>query len=131
MNEDMIKIGQVERSNVCGSIWDEKGRDQVGEFLTSTSVSYGALSMYDNPTKVLKTMKFSTNKSSYGPFGKSSLDAKHFNFHVGNPRLFAGFHGSINSFGVESIGVYVKSNISSIVNPKVPSVKSEKEEDNK
>lgn len=53
------------------------------------------------------------------------------NFHVGNPRLFAGFHGSINSFGVESIGVYVKSNISSIVNPKVPSVKSEKEEDNK
>ncbi|XP_059310039.1 inactive protein RESTRICTED TEV MOVEMENT 1-like [Lycium ferocissimum] len=173
---DMIKIGPVGGSSIFTSVWDDKGRDQVGgilvyysqnvvfslqfmyyengelllsekhgfnecedfcfiafdypsEFITCISGSSGKLSQYNNPTVVLKTIKFVTNKGSYGPFGTLPMDAKHFNFRIGNRHLFGVFHGTQNGYGVESIGVYVKTNTSSIINLKVPRVKSEKEED--
>ncbi|XP_075085435.1 inactive protein RESTRICTED TEV MOVEMENT 1-like [Nicotiana tabacum] len=155
---DMIKVGPA--GGNCGTIWDEKGRDQVGgiivsyskdkvlslqfffhengnlvqsnkhgvdqcqnfyavffdypsEFLTSLSGSY----ICTGYATVLETIKFCTNKGSYGPFGRTlpSNGAMNFNFEIGNHRFFGGFHGHNNSCGVESIGIYVK--------PIIPSMK--------
>ncbi|XP_060180903.1 inactive protein RESTRICTED TEV MOVEMENT 1-like [Lycium barbarum] len=169
---DMNKVGPV-GGRRGGTIWDEKGRDQVAgiyvsyskdtvyslqflfyengkliqsdkhggdrcenfyavvfdypsEFLTSLSGSYND---YAYPP-VLQAIKFSTSKGSYGPFGlvKPSSDAKHFNFQIENHRLFGGFHGTKTSYAVESIGIYVKPIISSIINLKDLRVKDEKED---
>ncbi|KAF3671504.1 hypothetical protein T459_07875 [Capsicum annuum] len=81
--------------NICGMVFDSS------DFLTCClSGSYG----YPNDclSTVIQTIKFVTNKGSYGPFGTSSVDAKHFNFHIGNNRLFGGFHGTQNCHGVET-----------------------------
>ncbi|XP_070040556.1 inactive protein RESTRICTED TEV MOVEMENT 1-like [Nicotiana tomentosiformis] len=75
--------------------------DYPSEFLISISSYHGRLSQYD--PRVLKVIKFSPNKGSYGPF-----DARDFNFPMENRRLFGGFHGSENGSSVESIGIYVK-----------------------
>ncbi|XP_060179236.1 inactive protein RESTRICTED TEV MOVEMENT 1-like [Lycium barbarum] len=177
---DMNKVGPV-GGRRGGTIWDEKGRDQVAgiyvsysedtvyslqflfyengkliqsdkhggdrcenfyavvfdypsEFLTSLSGSYD-----DNAySPVLQAIKFSTSKGSYGPFGLvkpssdakyviSSSAAKHFTFQIGNHRLFGGFHGTKTKYAVESIGIYVKPIISSIINLKDLRVKDEKD----
>ncbi|XP_009763019.1 inactive protein RESTRICTED TEV MOVEMENT 1-like [Nicotiana tabacum] len=160
---DMIKVGPVGGYDIGGTIWDEKGRDQVGgilvsyskdgvdslqflfyengnlvqsnkhgihhrenfcavffdyplEFLTSISGSSEKVSQYMSST-ILTSIVFGTNKGSYGPFGKFSNDVDNdidFNFHIGNHRLFGGFHGSQNCHGIESIGVYVKTTTSSM-----------------
>ncbi|XP_075086068.1 jacalin-related lectin 25-like [Nicotiana tabacum] len=62
-----------------------------------------------------------TNKGSYGPFGctRPSIDARDFNFQMENRRLFGGFHGSENGYGVESIGIYVKPIIPSMINLRI------------
>ncbi|MCD7455680.1 hypothetical protein HAX54_029133 [Datura stramonium] len=170
---EMIKVGPVGRTG-GGSIWDEKGRDEVvgilvsysentieslqflfyengnlvqsdkhgsnrrenfsavvfdypSEFLTSLSGSYGN----NGYSTVLSAIKFNTNKGSYGPFGcaKLATDAKHFNFQIGNHRLFGGFHGTKSRQAVESIGIYLKPIISSMINLKDLRVKDEEEED--
>lgn len=170
---EMIKIGPVGGRSSGGSVWDEKGRDEVvgilvsysedtieslqflfyengnlvqsdkhgshhcenffavvfdypSEFLTLLSGSY------DNNgySTVLSAIKFNTNKGSYGPFGCTQpvTDAKHFNFQIGNHRFFGGFHGTRNRHAVESIGIYLKPIISSMINLKDLRVKDEKEE---
>ncbi|OIT28384.1 inactive protein restricted tev movement 1 [Nicotiana attenuata] len=163
----MIKVSP--REDPRGTIWDEKGRDQLAgiyvfydkytihglqflfyengslvmsnihgvdnrenfhaivfdypsEFLTSISCSFCHL-----PS--LESIKFGTNKVSYGPFGTPSTDAKDFNFQIGNHLLFGGFHGTKNCFGIGSIGVYLKNIPSSMTNVKNLPVNLEKEED--
>lgn len=77
--------------------------DYPSEYLTSISGSYGDTENY------LTSIKFNTNKGYYSPFGtRLSVNAKDFNFYIGNQHLFGGFNGTATSRGVESIGVYVK-----------------------
>ncbi|XP_055814289.1 inactive protein RESTRICTED TEV MOVEMENT 1-like [Solanum dulcamara] len=89
--------------NFCSIVFD-----YPSEFLTSLSGSYGKLD--DCFSTVMQTIKFVTNKSSYGPFGTNTRsNTKEFNFHLGNHNnLFGGLHGTYNCPGVEGIGVYLK-----------------------
>ncbi|XP_016463619.1 inactive protein RESTRICTED TEV MOVEMENT 1 [Nicotiana tabacum] len=91
--------------------------DYPSEFLTSISGSY----INTGYATVLESIKFSTNKGSYGPFGCTlpSTGANNFNFEIGNHRFFGGFHGRNNSSGVESIGIYVKPIIPSMKNLRI------------
>ncbi|XP_070030194.1 inactive protein RESTRICTED TEV MOVEMENT 1-like [Nicotiana sylvestris] len=103
------------------------------EFLTSISGSFKSLNSLSSPFKsILNTIKFGTHKGSYGPFGTpSTTDGdKDFNFQTGNHRLaFRWFSWRTEcSSNIESIGVYVKTIISPMINLKHPRVKSEKEE---
>ncbi|KAH0640348.1 hypothetical protein KY285_036934 [Solanum tuberosum] len=93
--------------------------DYPSEFLTSLSGSY-----VNNGG--LEAIKFNTNKGSYGPFGQPTSDAYHFNFQLGNHSLFGGFHGTTSSYAVDSIGIYVKPVVSSMINLKDLRVKDEK-----
>ncbi|KAH0634188.1 hypothetical protein KY289_037135 [Solanum tuberosum] len=94
--------------------------DYPSEFLTSISGSY----MYDGG---LAAIKFNTNKGSYGSFGQPITNAtNYFNFQLGNHNLFGGFHGTMSSSAVESIGIYVKPVVSSMINLKDLRVKDEK-----
>ncbi|KAK4357104.1 hypothetical protein RND71_022714 [Anisodus tanguticus] len=81
--------------NSCGVVFD-----YPSEFLTYISGSFRGPGSYT----FLNTLKFGTNKGSYGPFGTPSADAKDFNFQIRNHRIFGGFHGSENPAGIESIG---------------------------
>ncbi|XP_009763018.1 inactive protein RESTRICTED TEV MOVEMENT 1-like [Nicotiana tabacum] len=80
--------------------------DYPSEYLTSIScsVKHGPLLMF------MASIKFGTHKGSYGPFGSPSTDGNDIDFDllIGNRRLFGGFHGSENCYGVGSIGVYLK-----------------------
>ncbi|KAG5587979.1 hypothetical protein H5410_048413 [Solanum commersonii] len=86
--------------------------DYPSEFLTSIS---GSFERINKKLTILRSIKFCTNKGSYGPFGTPSSDGNKnidFNFVIGNYQFFGGFHGTGNCNGIESIGFYVK-NISS------------------
>lgn len=100
--------------------------DYPSEFLTSLSGSYDDEDEY---SVGLEAIKFNTNKGSYGPFGRTqpSTHASHFNFQIGNHLLFGGFHGTKTQNAVQSIGIYVKPVISSIINLKDLRVKDENE----
>ncbi|XP_009613264.1 inactive protein RESTRICTED TEV MOVEMENT 1-like [Nicotiana tomentosiformis] len=160
---NMIKIGPVGAGyGAGGTIWDEKGRDQVAGFLISynenailslqflyyendnfvlskrhggadngfndhsaivfdypsdflTSIS-GSSEKVGNGKPVLTSIKFGTNKGSYGPFGTPKITTEpnniaDFDFQIGNHRLFGGFHGTENYRRVQSIGVYLKTQV--------------------
>ncbi|KAG5587980.1 hypothetical protein H5410_048414 [Solanum commersonii] len=80
-----------------GSCWDFKGRDQVaGIFLLSLA------------------QKLFIHFSSF------------YMSMIVNHHLFGGFHGTKNSYGIESIGIYVKPNVNLKHSPQV---KDEKVED--
>lgn len=102
--------------------------DYPSEFLTSISGSYGD---YYSTATVLEAIIFNTNKCSYGPFGLTEAEtgSKHFNFQLGNHHLFGGFHGTKSGNAVQSIGIYVKPVISSMINLKGLRIKDENEED--
>ncbi|XP_009604183.2 inactive protein RESTRICTED TEV MOVEMENT 1-like [Nicotiana tomentosiformis] len=79
--------------------------DYPSEYLTSVKCS-----VKNGPLMFMTSIRFGTNKGFYGPFGTPSTDGAdiNFNLEIGNHCLFGGFHGSENSHGVGSIGVYVK-----------------------
>nr|XP_018630358.1 jacalin-related lectin 24-like [Nicotiana tomentosiformis] len=122
---DMIKVGPV--GGQAGSFWDEKGRDQVaGIFVSYSKDAVESLQFlfYESGNIVL------SNK--HGVFYQSQnfyavvfdyLSVSYFDKRLSrktepmeNRRLFGGFHGSENGSGVESIGIYVKPIISSMIN---------------
>ncbi|KAM3356443.1 inactive protein RESTRICTED TEV MOVEMENT 1-like [Capsicum galapagoense] len=101
--------------------------DYPSEFLTSIS---GSFERVTKKLRVLRSIRFDTNKGSYGPFGTPASDVE-FKFMIGNHQLFGGFHGSKNSDGIESIGFYVKDIPYSVIKlkdspGKVKKVKNEK-----
>ncbi|OIT22724.1 PREDICTED: jacalin-related lectin 2-like [Nicotiana attenuata] len=104
-----------------GSNFNAVVLDYPSEFLTSIRGSFGSWDGYS----VLNSISFGTNKGSYGPFGgtPSADDSdRGFNFQIGNYRSFGGFYGSTNKYGIESIGVYVKTITTSMINSKDSSV---------
>ncbi|XP_059311239.1 inactive protein RESTRICTED TEV MOVEMENT 1-like isoform X2 [Lycium ferocissimum] len=146
---NMTKVGPA--GGYGGTIWDDKGRDQVaGIVVTYNKLRVFALQFLfcengnlvrsdkheytDNADYTyLGSIRFGTNKGSYGPFGcarPSTDDEIDFDFQLGNHRLFGGFHGTENHCGIESIGVHVKPiPSSSMINFKNLRVKDEKEDD--
>ncbi|XP_015158342.1 inactive protein RESTRICTED TEV MOVEMENT 1-like [Solanum tuberosum] len=109
------------------------------EFLTSISGSFERVNKKSffsalSPTRdltVLRAIKFSTNKGSYGPFGTPSSDGNNnidFNFVIGNQQFLGGFHGTKNCDGIESIGFYMKNIPSSLIKKDLP-VQDEKKKD--
>ncbi|WMV47854.1 hypothetical protein MTR67_041239 [Solanum verrucosum] len=110
------KHGSQFSENFCAHVFD-----YPSEFLTSISGSYigdGYLSTG------LDAIKFNTNEGSYGPFGRTepTSSSKQFNFQLRN-RLFGGFHGTMSPSAVESIGIYLKPVVSSMINLKGGSLK--------
>ncbi|XP_059317361.1 inactive protein RESTRICTED TEV MOVEMENT 1-like [Lycium ferocissimum] len=103
--------GNVVKSNRHG-VFDKRENyaavifDYPSEYLTSI---IGSVSPW---MPDLSSITFVTNKGSYGPFGTLSTEYKHFNFPIGRG-LFGGFYGSTKRDGIESIGVYMKLNITS------------------
>ncbi|XP_016502659.1 inactive protein RESTRICTED TEV MOVEMENT 1-like [Nicotiana tabacum] len=103
--------GRLVLSNRHGASDDEKRNyatvvfDYASEYLTSISCS-----VKHGPLMFMSSIKFGTNKGSYGLFGSPSTDGNDidFNLSIGNRCLFGGFHGSENCHGVGSIGVYLK-----------------------
>ncbi|XP_006362202.1 inactive protein RESTRICTED TEV MOVEMENT 1-like [Solanum tuberosum] len=100
--------------------------DYPSEFLTSIS---GSFERINKKLTVLRSIKFCTNKCSYGTFGTPSTDGNNidFNFVTGNYQFFGGFHGTYNSNGIESIGFYVKDVPSSVIKLKDSPVKVKEE----
>ncbi|XP_015087613.1 protein RESTRICTED TEV MOVEMENT 1-like [Solanum pennellii] len=102
--------------------------DYPSEFITSIS---GSFERINKKSTDLRSIKFCTNKGSYGPFGTPSTDGKeniHFNFVIGNHQFFGGFHGTQNSNGfIRSIGFYVKDVPSSVIKIKDSPVKVKEE----
>lgn len=102
--------------------------DYPSEFITSISGSFDHVNK--NSTKTfLSSIKFGTNKGSYGPFGTPSTDGNNidFNFVIGNHQFFGGFHGTKTSYGIESIGFYLKDIPSSVIKLKDSPVQVKKE----
>ncbi|XP_009762933.1 inactive protein RESTRICTED TEV MOVEMENT 1-like [Nicotiana tabacum] len=92
--------------NLCEN-FNSVDLDYPSEFLTSIS---GSVQLTMNGDSFLSSISFGTNKGSYGPIGKASAAGNiyHFNYQIGNGRSIGGFHGSKCRYGIESIGVYVK-----------------------
>ncbi|KAM3326635.1 inactive protein RESTRICTED TEV MOVEMENT 1-like [Capsicum chacoense] len=89
--------------------------DYPSEFLTSISGSFHSVTN----GAALSSITFGTNKASYGPFGDpSSTSTKHFNFQIGNQFSFGGFHGSVRSGFINSIGIYIKTSTTSNIHCK-------------
>ncbi|CAK7326349.1 unnamed protein product [Dovyalis caffra] len=72
----------------------------------------------DYPREVLKgisgywksnvtSLTFTTNRRTYGPFGCKREDSTEFDLQTGDEPLFAGLHGSFDSLGLKTIGIYV------------------------
>ncbi|CAH9091380.1 unnamed protein product [Cuscuta europaea] len=81
------------------------------EFLTEV---HGLRSFLSGPGNIVSSITFVTNKSTYGPFGKTkpSSDDSDFEFRLGSggDDSINGFHGTINSYygHVASIGIYLQ-----------------------
>ncbi|KAH0640349.1 hypothetical protein KY285_036935 [Solanum tuberosum] len=114
------KHGSQHSENFCALLFD-----YPSEFLTSISGSYVGDAYLSTR---LDAIKFNTNKGSYGPFGSTepTSNSKQFNFQLQNHSLFGGFHGTLSSYAVESIGIYVNPVVSSMINLKNLIVKDEK-----
>ncbi|XP_055811923.1 jacalin-related lectin 25-like [Solanum dulcamara] len=80
---DSIKVGPV--GGCGGSIWEEKGDELAGIFVS-----------YDEET--VNSLQFLNYVN-----GKLDMSAKY-----GNHQFLGGFHGTKYSYGIESIGFYVK-----------------------
>lgn len=76
------------------------------EYITSVS------GYKSNNDSHLCSITFGTNLGGeYGPFGRfREGHDKEFNFNLGQDRQFAGFYGTADDNGVNSIGVYLKPN---------------------
>ncbi|XP_016486094.1 inactive protein RESTRICTED TEV MOVEMENT 1-like [Nicotiana tabacum] len=130
-NGDLIMPGKHgsrshnQRGDYCAIVFD-----YPSEFLISIG---GSFEQMNKKLTVLSSIKFGTNKGSYGPFGTPSTEnvdkTDFFNFQIGNYRLFGGFYGSQNDDSIESIGFYVKAIPSSIINLKDSTVNVKKEKD--
>ncbi|KAM3356440.1 hypothetical protein P3S68_023154 [Capsicum galapagoense] len=120
---DTLVMSNKHGTNECESFC-AVAFDYPTEFLTSISGSFRT--SYEH--NILNSLSFVTNKGSYGPFGNTSIYSKMFITQIGNYRSFGGFHGSTNSYGIGSIGVYMKPITISMINFKDLSVKVEKEE---
>ncbi|XP_010542768.1 PREDICTED: inactive protein RESTRICTED TEV MOVEMENT 1-like [Tarenaya hassleriana] len=75
-----------------------------GEYSSELVQQYGS---FKDPH--VRMIKFSTNLAEYGPYGgRRGYSQKGFAFGLGkSPRQFGGFHGSYDSRGLHSIGVYL------------------------
>ncbi|KAH6795210.1 hypothetical protein C2S52_005687 [Perilla frutescens var. hirtella] len=59
----------------------------------------------------LCSITFGTNHGKYGPFGGFKSNDKEFCFNLGQDRQFHGFHGTVDSSSIKSIGFYLKPNV--------------------
>ncbi|RWW03736.1 hypothetical protein GW17_00033082, partial [Ensete ventricosum] len=75
------------------------------EYLTSVSGHYGPVEQ--RGAVVMRSLKFGTNQTNYGPFGREEGTPFCFNFHSGLD--FGGFHGRSTGSHLSALGIYVKS----------------------
>ncbi|KAG6757889.1 hypothetical protein POTOM_038215 [Populus tomentosa] len=55
----------------------------------------------------VRSLTFTTNRGTYGPFGNKQEIGTEFDFQTGDEPLFAGLHGSFDDEGLTTIGIYV------------------------
>ncbi|KAJ6982423.1 hypothetical protein D5086_020167 [Populus alba] len=55
----------------------------------------------------VNSLTFTTNRGTYGPFGRKEEYGPEFDFQTGDKPLFAGLHGSFDGHGLKTIGIYV------------------------
>ncbi|CAL9195121.1 unnamed protein product, partial [Musa hybrid cultivar] len=75
------------------------------EYLTSIGGHYGPVEQ--RGAVVMRSLKFGTNRTNYGPFGREEGTPFCFNFHSGLD--FGGFHGRSTGSHLSALGIYVKS----------------------
>ncbi|KAH0733715.1 hypothetical protein KY285_009422 [Solanum tuberosum] len=91
--------------------------DYQSEFLTWISGFHDLEP--NNKWMYLRSITFGTNKGTYGPYGMKTavnLKLKEFYFQIGDDRSFGGFHGTKHGNYIESIGVYLNTITSSMIN---------------
>ncbi|KAG5569075.1 hypothetical protein H5410_058841 [Solanum commersonii] len=91
--------------------------DYQSEFLTWISGFHDLEP--NNKWMYLRSITFGTNKGTYGPYGMKNavnLKLKEFNFQIGDDRSFGGFHGTKHGNYIESIGLYLNTITSSMIN---------------
>ncbi|XP_074567066.1 inactive protein RESTRICTED TEV MOVEMENT 1-like [Curcuma longa] len=89
-----------------GSVWVGDNFDSItleqDEYLTSIN---GGYTQFERK-KAIKSLKFTTNKKTYGPFGRKEALPFCFNFYFGSGSV-CGFHGRSNGNYLVAIGVYI------------------------
>ncbi|KAG6475590.1 hypothetical protein ZIOFF_064818 [Zingiber officinale] len=112
---DEIGLGNVKQIVICYDAdginfiqmaYELKGKITFAsdEYLSSINGSYGVSNQQCKAA--IKSLKFTTNKMTYGPFGCKQALPFFFNFDFANN--LCGFHGRYSGNHLVAIGVYVK-----------------------
>ncbi|XP_010485289.1 PREDICTED: protein RESTRICTED TEV MOVEMENT 1-like isoform X1 [Camelina sativa] len=89
------------------------------EYITGISGEYYK---YEASNPHIRSLKFTTNTSEYGPFGTSGSSYEKFAFKLGKSPQFGGFHGTYDASGLQYIGVYLQPKT---VQPKIDTEETE------
>ncbi|CAA7026492.1 unnamed protein product [Microthlaspi erraticum] len=91
---------------VSGNMFDVQIElDYPHEYITGLSGEYYK---YEASNPHIRSLKFTTNTSEYGPFGTSGSSYEKFAFKLGKSPQFGGFYGTYDASGLQYIGVYLR-----------------------
>ncbi|KFK42909.1 hypothetical protein AALP_AA1G054300 [Arabis alpina] len=90
-----------------GNMFDVIELNYPNEYITGISGEYYK-HQYDASNPHIRSLKFTTNTSEYGPFGTSNPGYDKFAFKLGKSPQFGGFHGTYDASGLQYIGVYLQ-----------------------
>ncbi|KAG7595968.1 Jacalin-like lectin domain [Arabidopsis suecica] len=88
-----------------GNMFDVIELNYPHEYITGISGEYYK---YEANNPHMRSLKFNTNTSEYGPFGTSGSSNDKFAFKLGKSPQFGGFHGTYDASGLQYIGVYLR-----------------------
>ncbi|XP_018481054.2 protein RESTRICTED TEV MOVEMENT 1 isoform X2 [Raphanus sativus] len=88
-----------------GNMFDVIELTYPHEYITGISGEYYK---YEGSNPHIRSLKFTTNTSEYGPFGTSVSGYEKFSFKLGRSPQFGGFHGTYDASGLQLIGFYLR-----------------------
>ncbi|CAN6877150.1 unnamed protein product [Brassica oleracea var. botrytis] len=89
-----------------GNMFDVIELTYPHEFIIGIS---GECYKYEGSNPHIRSLKFTTNTSEYGPFGyTSSSSNEKFSFKLGRSPQLGGFHGTYDASGLQYIGFYLR-----------------------
>ncbi|KAJ6899587.1 hypothetical protein NC652_025903 [Populus alba x Populus x berolinensis] len=98
-SEVLSKLSPTPYMNSFASRFNVVKLDYPHEFLKGISGQWGGGNV--------RSLTFTTNRGTYGPFGSKEENSIEFDFQTGDEPLFAGLHGSFDNDGLATIGIYV------------------------
>ncbi|KAF3588945.1 hypothetical protein F2Q69_00025943 [Brassica cretica] len=88
-----------------GNMFDVIELTYTHEYIIEISGEYYK---YEGSNPHIRSLKFTTNTSEYGPFGTSGSSYDKFSFKLGRSPQLGGFHGTYDACGLQYIGVYLR-----------------------